>query len=89
MPDGISPAWIDAAGSRGNPETTSGGFKMKFDEAAADNALFHMAREAGLEDGIDFVVSNPRHTYSDKFWTWLRKNKTEIYLQILSKSVTN
>ena len=62
---------------------------MKFDEAAANNTLFAMAREAGLEDGIDFVVSNPRHTYSDRFWAWLRKNKTEVYLRIFSNSVTN
>jgi len=61
---------------------------MKFDKAAADNALFDMAREAGLEDGIDFVVSQPRHTYSDKFWTWLRRNKSEIYLRIFNESVS-
>jgi len=62
---------------------------MKFDKTAADNALFGMAREAGLEDGIDFVVSESRHTYSDRFWSWLKENKTEIYLQIFSESVTN
>jgi hypothetical protein len=61
---------------------------MRFDEAAANNALFGMAREAGLEDGIDFVVSQPRHTYSDKFWTWLRRNKSEIYLRIFNESVS-
>jgi len=62
---------------------------MKFDKTAADNALFGMAREAGLEDGIDFVVSEPRHTHSDRLWSWLKENKTEIYLQIFSESVTN
>lgn len=62
---------------------------MKFDEAAADNTLFTMAREAGLEDGIDFVVSNPRHTYSDRFWTWVLNNKTEVYLRVFNASVKN
>jgi len=62
---------------------------MSFDEAAANNAIFSMAREAGLEDGIDFVISNPRHTYSNRFWTWLRNNKTEVYLRVFSASAKN
>ena len=62
---------------------------MRFDKAAANNALFGMAREAGLEDGIDFIVSEPRHTYSDRFWSWLRRNRTKIHLHIFSKSVSN
>lgn len=62
---------------------------MSFDEAAANNAIFSMAREAGLEDGIDFVVTNPRRTYSNRFWSWFSKNRTELTLRAFSESAKN
>lgn len=57
-----------------------------FDPIKATDAVFELARQAGLEDGVDFTVSQGPAGTSPRFKAWLRANQSCVFLHAFNQS---